>query len=117
MVQRLLNRYLYAMYDSFDDYTTTGNDYADAGAWDTMILKTKTFLFATTTNDLTVKVLGSMDGGATYPYTAVSEFSVTTAAAVTKEVTSYYTNLKVQVKPAIADQHGTLSTQYAGTSF
>lgn len=115
--QRLSTRPLVALYDAFADFTTTSNDYADVGTWDTMLLKTKAFLFVGATHDLKVKVLGSMDGGATYPYTAVAEFDVAAAATATKEVTAYYTNLKVQTKPAGAGDNGKLSTQYAGASF
>jgi len=105
------------MYDAMNDLTTTSNSYVDVGTWDCMLLKTKAFLFTASTNNLLVQILGSIDGGASYPYTAVNEFSVTTTAAVTKEITSYYTNLKVQVKPAVSGQNGKLSTYYAGASF
>ena len=69
------------------------------------------------TNDLDVKILGSVDGGVTFPIEEVAEFQVTVGTDLSKTVTTYYTHIKVQVKPAVAATHGTLSTNYAGASF
>lgn len=104
-------------YGSLADYTTTGNDWADAGTWNVQALKTKALYFTATTKDLSVQILGSLNGGTTYPITVETSFAVATATPVKKQITDYYTNLKVQVKPAAEGQHGTLSTQLAGASF
>ena len=116
MGQRTSGQALLAAWNSFTALLTTVNTYADVGAWDVALLKTKQFYFSAATNDLLVQILGSVDGGATYPITVEAEFSVATATPVNKTVTGYYTDLKVQVKPAVNDTHGTLSTQYAGAS-
>ncbi len=104
-------------YGSLPNYTTTGNDWADVGAWKVQGLKTKALYFTAATKDLSVQILGSLNGGSTYPIIVEASFAVATATPVKKQITDYYTNLKVQCKPAVADQHGTLSTQLAGASF
>lgn len=98
--------------------TTTVNTYESAGTWNCRLLKTKHLSFAATTQDLKVTIFGSLDGGATFPMTAEAEFTLTAAAAPTsKTITVWYTDLRVDVKPAADDTHGTLATQYGGSSF
>ena len=77
--QRLSTRPLVALYDAFVDYTTVADTWADAGTWDCMLLKTKAFSFAATTHNLNAKILGSMDGGATYPHEVEASFLLTAA--------------------------------------
>lgn len=117
MAQDIMRGILLSEYTSFDDLLTSVNTYADVGVWTTKFLKTKHFVFTAATNDLLVQIMGSVDGGTTYELTAESEFAVNSGATVTKTNTSYYTHVKVQVKPAVADTHGTLSTKIAGASF
>ena len=97
---------------------TSINTYVDVDVWKTTLLKTSHFRFSAATNDLDVKILGSIDGGVTYPFEVEAEFAVVTATPVAKLVanstTQYFTHVKVQVKPTVADTHGTLSTQVAG---
>tara|TARA_Y100000310_G_C19982110_1_gene490275 strand:+ start:56 stop:385 length:330 start_codon:yes stop_codon:yes gene_type:complete len=94
---------------------TTVDTYVDADptALATYFASTVQFGFTATTNDLKVKVLGSLDGGTTEPHTAIAEFTVSAATTVLKTLTTFYTHLKVQVKPAGAGSHGTLTSQYA----
>lgn len=108
---------LIAEYSSLPDLLTAGDAYVDVGVWDAMLLATKHFAFTAAAKDLDVRILGSIDGGATFPFTAEAEFTVAAGATVTKTITTYYTHLKVQVKPNAAGQNGTLSTRYAGASF
>ena len=115
-LQTVQNRqFIAAEYGTLANKTTTVNTYADLDVWPAGHLKTKYMFFAATTNDLKVKILGSYDGGATYPITETAEFTLTAAAAATqKTVTNLYTHLKAQVKPAVNDTHGTLATSVHG---
>jgi len=97
--------------------TTTGNNWADVGTFNVRLLKTKELLFTATTQNLKVQVLASYDEGSTYPRTAEAEFTVTAGTSVAKTISIYCTDLKIQVKPASADTHGTLDTQMCGASF
>jgi len=97
-------------------FATTSNDYADVFIWDTHFLATKKLTFSATTHDLYVKILGSADGGASFSETEVSDVSITTASPVTIQVDEYYYALKVQVKPATANQHGTITVKAMGVS-
>jgi len=108
---------LLSLYSSFSNLLTSVNTYADVGTLDCRLLKTKHFYFTATTNDLLVKILGSMDGGSTFPATVEAEFAVDVGTPVSKTVTVFWTHLKVQVKPAVNDTHGTLATAYAAASF
>lgn len=99
------------------NFLTTVNTLADAGVFAVRLFKTKHLVFQATTNNLKVVVLGSVDDGVTYPVTVEAEFAVNVGTPVTKTITGYYTHLKVQVKPAVADTHGTLTTQCAAASF
>lgn len=99
------------------NFLTTVNTLADAGVFAVRLFKTKHVVFQATTNNLLVVILGSVDDGVTYPVTVEAEFAVNVGTPVTKTVTGYYTNLKIQVKPAVADTHGTLATQCAAASF
>lgn len=106
----------YYVTGSFDDFTTTQNTYDDVGTWEIGHYGTKRLRFSSATNDLNVQILGSFDGGTTYPITVVSEFLVATATPVVQTITDLLTHLKVQVDPAVDDSHGVLSTEYVGWS-
>jgi hypothetical protein len=84
--------------------------------WPVRSLKSKTFWFVATSHDLSVKILGSLDGGDTFPVTAEAAFTVAVGAVVVKSIGNDYTALKIQVKPAVDDVHGTLSVTAHGTS-
>lgn len=99
-----------------DDVTTTINTYVNVYSWDTEFLQGKVLRFSAATNDLHVKILGSVDGGATYPITAESEFTVAVATPVVKRISNYFSFLKIQVKPAVAGAHGTLTVTGSGSS-
>ena len=91
--------------------------YAPAGVFDVRLFKTKHVVNQAVTNNLKVTIFGSVDGGVTYPLTAVSEFTITAGTATTNTVTVYYTHLRVDVKAAVGAAQGTLSTQMAAASF
>lgn len=105
-----------SFFDTFADLLTAGNSYVDVGTRKSIFSKTTHFRFSAATNDLDVKILGSVDGGVTYPIEEVAEFQVTVGTDLSKTISTYYTHLKVQVKPAVNDNHGTLSTNFAGAS-
>ena len=112
----LVKERIIASYGDFADYTTTGSGFATVGSIDTRLYKTKNFYFVATSNDLSVQILASVDGGVTYPIVAESEFDVTTSTPVSKLLTVYYTNNRVQVKPKSGGPNGTLSTKFCCAS-
>lgn len=90
--------------------------YVSAGTFDVRFYKTKHVVCQAATNNLKVTIFGSVDGGVTYPLTAVSEFTVTVGTPATNTITTYYTHLDVQVKAAAGGSQGTLSTALAAAS-
>ena len=108
------------------DLTTTINDYVlvpfpldretTRNYWDTWHLAgVKLLRFTAADNNLKVKVMGSIDG-TNFTETVEAEFTVTTTTPATKRILPYWPYLQVQVKPAVAAQHGTLSILAIGTS-
>jgi len=49
--------------------------------------------------------------------TATAEFTVTVGTPTTNTITTYFTHLRIRVKPAGAGNNGTLATQWAAASF
>ncbi len=110
-----------------DDFTTTDDGCVDVPLhwpdddspnrvfWPVAHLAGKSLYFEATAHDLVVKILASMDGGATFPITD-EEFTVTTATGVLKPINIHYSALKIQVKPAAAGANGTLIVQAEGSS-
>jgi hypothetical protein len=96
---------------------TTIDTLVDMGIFVCRTLRSKNLSFSAATNTLVAKVLGSIDGGVTYPITVEAEFDVTVASPVQKVNTVYYTHLKLQVKPKVAATHGTLTVYVDGASF
>jgi len=115
-------------HSTWDDKLTTVNDYDDvqchwpysssvlSSYWNCECLGGKTLYFTATTNNLLVKILGSLDEGVTFPVTVESEFSVAVGTPVLKYLSGYFNALKIQVKPAVAGAHGTLSVVGGGSS-
>jgi hypothetical protein len=115
-------------HSTWDDKLTTVNDYDDvqchwpysssvlSSYWNCECLGGKTLYFTATTNNLLVKILGSLDEGVTFPVTVESEFSVAVGTPVLKYLSGYFNALKIQVKPAVAGAHGTLSVIGSGSS-
>lgn len=118
MSQRTVSKNaLMADIGDFADLLTSVNGFVDVGVLDCMLMKTKHFVFVGAANTLSVKILGSIDNGVTYPFEVEAAFDVAAAATVTKTVTTFYSNLKVQVQPKVAGVHGTLSTNYGMATF
>jgi hypothetical protein len=90
-----------------DNVTTSTNEYVNIGTWDTKWFPTKRIVFTATTNNLKFKILGSLDNGATFPHTVESEFTVIVGSITIKTIPDHWDALKVQVKPAVNDTHGT----------
>jgi hypothetical protein len=103
-----------AEFGSFTAQLST-DDYATVDSVDVAVLRSKTFRFTAATNDLLVKVLGSLDGGANYDQVAEADISVTSGSTVAKTYTAPYTHMRVQVKAAVAAAQGTLSTKFFGS--
>jgi len=115
-------------HSTWDDKLTTSDDYVDvlchwpyssspsSSYWNCECLGGKTLYFTATTNNLLVKILGSLDEGVTFPITVESEFSVAVGTPVLKPIGVYFNALKIQVKPAVAGVHGTLSVIGSGSS-
>jgi len=106
-----------SFHGTMPDLLTSADTYVDIGTLESVFSKTTHFRFKAVTNNLDVKILASIDGGVTYPIEEVAEFQVTVGTDLSKTVTTYYTHLKVQVKPSVAATHGTLSTNFAGANF
>lgn len=80
----------------------TASSFAAIGTatWNCSHLKTKVIEVAAASKNLVAKIMGSIDGGATYNISAVASFSVAAAAATRQTITGVYTNLQIQVHPA-----------------
>lgn len=104
-------------YGTFTSLLTSINTFVDVGVLACAAFKTKRFYFTATTNTLSVKILGSLDGGVTYPITEVAAFDVAVGSPVSQSFTSFYTHVKVQVAPKVAATHGTLATQHGEASW
>ena len=116
-MQRIIQAPIVAEWDELDDHTTTSNDWAAVGTWRCVAYRTKHLSFAAADNDLNVRVVGSLDGGETFPLTAETSFAVTAGTTETKTITTAYTDLRVEVDPAVDGAHGTLSVKYFGASY
>jgi len=111
-----------------DPFTTTSNNYADVPVhwpdeisdprsfWPVDRLGGKSLVFTASDKDLNVQILASLDGGISFPITVESGFLVGVGLYVTKYVGDYYHALKIQAKPSVSGQHGTLSVQASGSS-
>jgi hypothetical protein len=86
--------------------------------WDTWHLNGKAMRFAATTQNLLVKILGSLGGteDADFTETVEAEFSVAVGAPVKKDIAGLWVAIQVLVKPASSGQNGTLSTKAFGSS-
>lgn len=93
--------------------TTTGNDYVTVAELHVADYRTVNVILQAADNALHVRVTGSVDGGSTYPATVQSETSIAADGVLEVAPSKYYTNLKIEVKPAVADAHGTLTTEAA----
>ena len=96
---------------------TSSNSYVDLYTWSVAYFKTKQIQFTAATNNLHFKVLGSIDGGLTFPTTVEAEFTVNAAASTIKSWTGIYTHLKAQIQPAVASTHGTGTIDILGVSY
>ena len=110
----LIKEHIISGYGEFNDFTTTGSDYASVGSFDTRLYKTKNFYFTAAGHDLSVQILASVDGGTTYPIVAEDAFDVTTTTPVFKSMSIYYTNIRIQCKPK--GSNGILTTNYCCAS-
>jgi hypothetical protein len=106
-----------SFYGTLPDKLTSVDTYVDVGNLVCRMYKTKHFYFTATTNNLTVQILASVDGGVTYPIVSEAGFDVLVGTPVSKTHTTYYTDEKVQVKPKVSATHGTLSTNIAAANF
>ena len=97
---------------------TTLDTLVDVGTFSCRLLRSKNLNFTAATNTLVAKILGSTDGGVTFPTVVEAEFDVTVVGSpVLKTSTVFYTHLKIQVKPKAAGVHGTLTVQADAASF
>ncbi len=107
--------------DSLTNYLTTGAAYVDVGKVSMAFIKTLTFLFTATTNNLVVNLLGTLDG-TNYDVTVEADIAVNVGTPVKKTYIvgasshPYLVGIKVQVKPAVGGNNGTLATKWACAS-
>jgi len=90
----------------------SANAFADVGVLGVAAYRTKTFVFVGATNTMSVRVVGSIDGGVTYPFTEHAAFDVASGATVTKTSTTPYTHLKTEFQSKVGGSHGTLSSAW-----
>ena len=102
--------------ETYGGSLTTVDTYVSLGTPDTRLFKTTRTRFAAATQDLKFKVLGSLDGGATYPETVESEFTITAGSSTVKTFTGLWSGLDIQVKPAAGGSHGTPTVHFFGSS-
>ncbi len=97
------------------DPATSGTAYADVGSWTVPYFRSKIFTFSATGFNVKINVLGSRDGGTSFPAAVESAIAVNVGTDVEKVCTDPYTNLKVQVLDNSTAGHGVLATRYFGT--
>jgi len=98
---------------------TSGDNYAEVGVWPVEYYSTKVLSFSCITHNVKVEILGSLDGGVTFPNTVESEFTLTASAAPTvKTITKPWTHLQIQAKSATsgAGNTGVLTVQGFGST-
>jgi hypothetical protein len=86
--------------------------------WDTWYLNGMVLKFAATTNNLQVKVLGSLltSADSDFTETVLSEFTVLVGSPITKKIPGSWVALQVQVKPLVSGANGTLTVNGLGSS-
>lgn len=126
-MQTIINGFIFDR-PKWDPLTTSSNSYVSVNChtptdltlaktyWPCEILGGKTLYFVATVHDLLVTILGSLDGGATFPLTAEAEFTVAVGTPVRKDVSNIFHGLRIQVKPASNNVHGTLAVYGGGSS-
>ena len=102
----------YFAYES--DAVTTTDAYAVACTIRCPGFRTKEFYIGAATNNIKYKVEGSLDGGTTYPKEVIAEATVVAAAGAYTQLTNGFTNLRVQVKSAVASTPGVATIQACG---
>ena len=97
-----------------DPVLTTSNAFTSIFNWPTALLKTKRVELTVTGNPVALRLMGSLDGGASFPHTVQGSVSVTGSTAIT--VTDYYNAIEVAIAPATPNSHGTATVACAGVS-
>ncbi len=62
-----------------------------------------------------VRVMASLDGGVTYPFTAVSSFALAASGASIKAPGLLASHFKIQARPGTTSQGATITGQWYGT--
>ncbi|NPV80750.1 MAG: hypothetical protein HPY52_10820 [Firmicutes bacterium] len=104
-------------YASSSPYTTT-DSYGDAAVYDLAGKQgAKTLVIRNTgANPAVIAILGSVDGGATYPLTIYRGIEIGSAKTFWIGLKIFLTHLKVQAKSKNTGASTTVTTQLAGTS-
>ena len=108
---------LTCMYGTLDTLTVTSSVLADVGAWDCKFIKTKNFyITAVSTQNCSIKILGSYDGGSNYSLVALSTFSMNNNST-DKQISAFFTNIKVQATvDSTVPGTTTVTVKYAGNN-
>lgn len=96
------------------DPTVSTNAFAEVADWDTPMLKTKRVEILVGGNPVAIRIMGSLNGGLTFPYTIQGSASVAAGSAYT--ITDYYTAISVEIASATNNQHGTATITCSGVS-
>ncbi len=96
----------------------TTNDYADLGsAWSKGGYRTSTVIPKNTgANGAHVKVLGSVDGGTNFDVEIQAETTIAAGDQLVVKFSDYYTDVKVQIKAAVADSQTTVEGRAAAVA-
>lgn len=100
-------------------YSNNGNNaFTDVGnALNTIHSKTVKFYVTAANNSMDFQILGSLNGGNSYPIAATSSITVAAGANNSQTLTTPFTNLKIQGKPTTGGQNGVLTVQWLAATF
>ena len=117
MATKNLSSPVTCMYATMDTLTVTSSVMADVGTWDCKFIKTKNFyITAVSTQNCSIKILGSYDGGSNYSITALSTFALN-STSTDKQVSAFFTNIKVQATvDSTVPGTTTVTVKYAGNN-
>jgi hypothetical protein len=92
-------------------HTTTVDTYVELERIETMGLTNKRILVNATTKDITLAIVGYLSD--TIYYT-IGEVTILAGDSHAIRLTSMYNYLGIQIKPAVAGQHGSLTVSFSG---
>ena len=96
---------------------TASNAWLDLCTIETLGYRVRQVTFSARTNDISVRVLCSVDGGLTYPVVSTAATTVTAESSVADVSTWACTHVKLQAQPAGAGANGVIFAQWWEQSY